>query len=138
MDLIVNRTAVGSTGPSIREAATEASATGPAARRAASGVPMMEGPIKSGHDRGRSAAAADPCPENAIGRADPSGRRDGPAKPGHAQSGTAPPRPPTDERLPGWLDRIPGADRAQLLAMSPVVRAETLRVWAAFYGFDTS
>jgi hypothetical protein len=40
--------------------------------------------------------------------------------------------------LPDWLDRVPGANRAQLLAMPESVRAETLGVWARFYGFDTS
>jgi hypothetical protein len=48
------------------------------------------------------------------------------------------PPPNADEPLPTWLDQVPGADRRRLLAMPPAVRAETLRVWAAFYGFDTS
>ena len=42
------------------------------------------------------------------------------------------------ERLPDWLDQVPGANRAQLLAMPPHERAVTLATIGRFYGFDTS
>jgi hypothetical protein len=45
---------------------------------------------------------------------------------------------PTAPALPDWVDRVPGASRARLLVMPDSVRTETLRVWARFYGFDTS
>src|SRR5690606_25600006 len=44
---------------------------------------------------------------------------------------------PSPPSLPDWVDQVPQANRALLLAMPEAVRAETLRVWARFYGFDT-
>ena len=66
-----------------------------------------------------------------------------PAEGGHpenAAAGTAAPLArdgPAPPALPDWLDRVPGANRAQLLALPEHERADTLRVWACFYGFDT-
>ena len=47
-----------------------------------------------------------------------------------ARDGPAPPP------LPDWLDLVPGANRAQLLAMKAEERALTLRTIARFYGFE--
>jgi hypothetical protein len=81
-------------------------------------------PDSSGLDPGIQNHAG-PCrhPESAAGTAAPSRPkpRDGPA-------------PPV---FPDWLDRVPAANRAQLLAMKPEERAITLRTIAHFYSFKT-
>jgi hypothetical protein len=66
-----------------------------------------------------------------------------PAEGGHPENAAAvPAAPPARDgpappALPDWLDQVPGANRAQLLAMKPEERAVTLATIARFYGFDT-
>jgi hypothetical protein len=105
-------------------------------------APTMDGPVEPGHDSEREGEGRE---ETAIDEQRPGLTA---ARGGHPQDtatgGSAPPSgpgpregPAPSARLPDWVDLVPGASRARLLAMPEAVRAETLRVWARFYGFDT-
>jgi hypothetical protein len=127
-----------SSGPSIRSAGTAAAGhgdQGPAP--AAPAPPTMDGPVKQGHDSERGMQG----PADSSDTATPPHAVPVPGPHQEAAAGTAAPFSsggPAPPELPDWLDRVPGANRAQLLAMNPAERAVTLATIAAFYGFDTS
>jgi hypothetical protein len=89
-------------------------------------------PAQGRDDEQGSETAGDRLSDDRPATGRPRGCAAGPAAP-FSRNGPAPPT-----RLPDWLDRVPGANRAQLLAMKPEERAVTLRTIARFYGFDTS
>jgi hypothetical protein len=125
-------------GPSIRQPRAEPSgksAEGYAG--SAPPTPTMDGPVEQGHDRKEEREGSREPPPLGPGEGrHPQNAATEPAAPSPGVGPREGPAPPAI--LPDWVDQVPHADRARLLAMPEPVRAETLCVWARFYGFDTS
>jgi hypothetical protein len=100
-------------------------------------IPLQNAPAASRH-----VPAPEPLGFSSSSPGSTRGSRTMPAHGRHPESvaGTAAPLArdgPAPPVLPDWVDRVPGANRPQLLAMPEAIRAETLQAWARFYGFDT-